>query len=335
MIIADVASLSEAVRKVSHRKFITGAGQIHVSVELEDEMPTLAATVEGSTYRISDYAEKSLLRVIGLNRKFIDNTSHDVQCAESAINESLRGLASDRGNRIHVTTASDSVQSFSSAPARKDTPPNLQEVWDMIKDVGEDEVIGGELVDLGRGEYDLRVVTDHAAAPAKRVGDITNSGVLLHVNGTVEATPFTNRLECTNGMTRTNKGSRYAYTDGDSESVKSIFRDALIEAKEFNQLIQATDDVVLQNIHNYISQALTMAGATAALKGQVGDLIAQDAPNKTLWEALQIITRLARDHAADRPRKRRQIESIAGHIVDMQSGTGRCGSCNTRIEGVS
>jgi hypothetical protein len=334
MTIADVASVSEAIRKLNHQKFVTGAGQIHVSVELEDEFPSLSAVVEGSTYRISDYAEKSLLRVTGVNRKFIANTSHDVQCAEAAINESLRGLAGDRGTRIHVTAASDEIQAFSSAPARMDAPPTLLEVWNTLQEVGGDTIIGGEVTELGRGEFDLRVVTDHGLAPKNRVGDITNTGVSFHLGLSVDAFPFTNRLVCTNGMTRQTKGSKYSYVSGDSGSIRSIFQDALQEAKEFNELIQATDEVVLPNIHNYIAQALTMAGATAALKAQVGDLVAQDAPNRTLWEALQIITRIARDHAADRPRKRKQIEAIAGSIVDMQSGSGRCGSCNTRITGV-
>jgi hypothetical protein len=333
MTIADVASVSEAVRKLSHQKFVTGAGQINVSVELEDQVSTLSATVEGSVYRISNHAEKSLLRVIGLNRKFVENTSHDVGIAEAAINGSLHGLIKDRSNRIHVTAASDSIQAFSSQPARKDVPPNLQEVWSMIQDVAGGDLVGGEVVDLGRGEYDLRVTTNHSEAPASRVGDITNSGVQFHLNGTVEASPFTNRLLCTNGMTSMEKGSRYFYTEGDSDSVKAIFSAALTEAREFNRMLQETDEHVLPNIHNFVAQALTMAGSTAALRGQVNDLIAEDAPNKTLWEALQIITRIARDHAADRPRKRRQIEAIAGRVLTMHSGGGRCGSCNTRING--
>ena len=331
MTIATIDSISESIRKVNHQKFQTGAGAINVSVEIEDGVPVLTGTVEGGTYRIGDYAEKSLLRLIGLNRKFVDNASADTTLIESAINTSLAGASRDRRSAIHVSAANDNIQSFSLVNARLDVPPTLSEVWDVVRDTAGAELCGGELVDLGRGEFDLRLITDHTMEPKNRVGDVTNSGVRLHVNGTVQAQPFTNRLVCTNGMTRAEHGDILHYENGNADSIRDIWSQSLEAAKAFNGDIQKLDEVVLPNIHTYVSQQLQIAGATASLRGRVNDLIAEKAPNNTLWEALQIVTEIARDYAAERPRKRNQIEAVAGRIVASQAGDGRCGTCNTRL----
>jgi len=331
MTIATLDSLTESIRKVNHHKIHTSAGAVNVSVELEDGVPTLTGTVEGSTYRIGDYAEKSLLRLIGLNRKFVDNASSDTTLIESAINTSLAGASRDRRSAIHVSCANDNIQCFSLVKASADVPPTLSEVWDVVRDTAGEDLSGGELVDLGRGEFDLRLLTNHTMEPKNRVGDVTNSGVMFHVNGTVQAQPFTNRLVCTNGMTRAELGDILHYEHGNADSIRDIWSQSLEAAKAFNGDIQKLDEVILPNIHTYVSQQLQIAGATASLRGRVNDLIAEKAPNNTLWEALQIVTEIARDYAAERPRKRNQIEAVAGRIVASQAGDGRCGTCNTRL----
>ena len=329
----SIESLTESVRRVNHQKFQTGPGQIHVCVDMEDMSPALSATIEGTNYRIGDYAEKSLLRLVGVSRKFIDIGADDCDLLASAINNALAGASTrDQKAGIHVSTADGVVQSFSPASLAADVPPCLGEIWGLLKEEMGSDFGTGELVDLGRGEYDLRLtVNNRNAEPASRVGDITQSGVLVHLNGKVTTTPFTNRLECTNGMTSTEKGQILVMGRDDNDSIQGMFREGLRAATEFNTRIQRTDDQILPNIHTYVTQALKIAGSSSSLRGMVNDAIENEAPNKSLWEALQIVTRIAREYASDRPRKRNQIEAVAGTVVNMQGGGGRCSTCNSQV----
>lgn len=331
-----IKNLDEAtalVQRINHRKIVSNLTSVEVVPQLLDEQISLSFDVEGDRYNLSTYAEKSFLRMIGLSRKFLDNCVEDVDLATNAINQARRGAADRaRATSLHLSLLNQhDIDLVEAAPNKAILPLNLSEVWEEVAKT--DGIIGvSDITVRGRGSYSIRAVTDTTSAPARNVGDATYVGVNLNVNGSVTANPFSYRQWCANGMQSYEDGHVVRVDFADPiVSLRNALATTIDQSRMLVDQFARTDEIVVPNPMEYVMRAIKIAGGTNALRGEVSDRLASEAPNGTLYEILNIVTSFAKSFGADNPRKRDRIEGVAGRIMAMQAGSGRCTNCNSQV----
>lgn len=324
---------TDLVQRINHRKTATPMSSIELLAEREDDSLVLQATIEGQRVRLAAEAESSILRTLGISRKFLDNASEDPEVVNSAIRESRMGATRKNNLLVEMSMSGHGdVDMFSLVQGRKvPTSLTLHDVWNVARDTGA-FVGAAEIAHTGKGHYNLRLVTQQTANPRRNVGDVTMTGVNISLNGWVEANPFTFRLACANGMQRIEEGDVFSVEEGDlMGSLREILQKCVARSHAFNEDFVRSDEIIVPNPMEYVMRAVKIAGGSNDLRSNVADLLAEQAPDNSLYQILNIVTALGRQ-ASDNPRKRDKVERVAGRILAMQAGSSRCSTCNSSVQ---
>lgn len=318
------------VQQINHRRFNTSMDTIRIIPRILDETIRLEMQAEGRSMVMGDFPERTILKLYGLTRKFLNSCETDLDLATKAL-EKTRAMAVTEAPSLSISTTGDNqVASIIVRKKAEDEFMSLSDAWNALKD--EPDVAGSaEVVDLGSGKFDLRLVTAQTFSPVRTVGDVVHVGVRVHVNSSVTVNPFAYRLVCANGMQRMEEGD-FSVVDMNDPivSLRKGFDDALKLSRRFTQEFTLADEIVVPNPHEYVMRALKIAGSTDRLRSAVQDGINEFAPRGTLYELLNIVTAIARGHAADKPKIRNKIEALAGRVLAMQTN-GQCPKCSSRV----
>lgn len=320
------------VQRINHRKSSAPMSSIELEAERLDDSLSLRAKVDGQQMRLSGDAESSILRTLGISRKFLDNAADDPEVVNAAIREARIGASRKNNTLVEMSLSGDGqIDMFSLIQGRKiPTSLNLGEVWRVISESG---LFSGvtEVSHYGKGHYNLRLLTSHTVNPKREVGDIVMTGVNVAVNGWVKVNPLHYRLACLNGMQSVEEGHLMEIEEGDLfESLRTILGKCAEQSLTFGQAFVDTDSVIVPNPTEYVMRAVKIAGGSNDLRGSVSDLLKEEAPDNTLYQILNIVTALARQ-SSDNPRKRDKVERVAGRILAMQGGSSRCNTCNSSL----
>lgn len=301
---------------------------LRFSAEYSAERDGLALrieTPEGASLDVDEVPEKTILRTVGLSRKFLESCRDNVDLARSALDqgrraEDCRVLMIRQGTRLVGMTRAQ----------KDDLTLSPMDVWDAIRDQ-EGIMAAAGITPMRNGELDIRLVVQENRQPVRRPGDVTQLGVRINIGSKVSLNPYLFRLVCSNGMQAQENGDIQVVSLADPlESLRSLFGETLIRARAFGDRFIQADDVTVPNPHEYVMRSLRIAGANDSLRSRVADGLSEHAPNGTLYEILNIMTAIARE-SADRPKTRNRIESIAGRVVEMQAGAARCRTCNSSV----
>jgi hypothetical protein len=272
-----------------------------------------------------------LLRSLGLGRKFLNACEKNIDLAVSALDQAR---TAERESKLVLTTVGNNRIAGIAPPAKKDEVLiNLQEAWNVIREIP--GVTGAaEVPEIGRGRYDIRVLSDRFMNPIRTVGDLTQVGVRLSVGSRISVNPFAYRLVCANGMQRIEEGDVFFADGGDPlASLRSGFSQAMELATEMTTSFVRTDETRIDDPASFVMRALRIAGANNNLRAKVVDRL-REAPNSTLYEVLNIVTAIGREIGGDNPGKRNRIEAVAGRVVAMQAGHSRCSKCDSTVNSV-
>lgn len=327
--ILTVDQTTDVLQKLNLRhEHMTLAG-LRLTTEYEAERDGLAlraAMPEGSILAVDEIPEKTMLRSLGLSRKFLESCSDNSDLAVAALEQARR---SDQDTRLLMVRQDNRLIGLSRA-SKDDSLVSPMDVWGAIRE--QEGILGvTEISPMRNGAVDLRVIVRQRVEPARRPGDVTQVGARIHIGKRVTMNPYLFRLVCSNGAQTMDEGAVLSLDVADPvESARNRFREVLELAGSFGDRFIRTDDVVVPNPHEYVMRSLRIAGANDSLRGRVNDLLKEQAPNNTLYEILNIVTSIARE-SGDRPQTRNRIESIAGRVIEMQAGSSRCGTCNSTI----
>ena len=329
----SVDQATEAIQKLNHRRFSTSIEELQIVPSLIDgDIKIDVISAEGRQMGLDPLPERALLRSLGIGRRFLRACKGDVDLAARAL-EQGKVAAKEDGPLTVNTIGENRIVAIANSKVGSSELPNLSEVWRTIRD-GSEGIIGlSDITDVGRGKFDLRVVTSENFQPKRSVGDITHTGVRVQVTDTsLSVNPYAFRLACLNGMQRMEEDDQIFIDVSDPySSLVSSFATARRKALEMTEQFVRTDEVVIPNPHEYVMRALRIAGANNNLRSTVSDRIAAEAPNHTLYEILNIITAIGREAAGDKPAKRNRVEALAGRVLSMQAGSSRCTKCDSVV----
>lgn len=327
--ILTISQMDETIRKINHKRINTRFDSIYIRPALLDDKIVLNLQAEGKDFRLDGKPENRVLKALGLTRKFLTSCEDgaNLDLAESAISTAHRG-ATDI-DTISVSMAyNDRVIAIE--PTKKTTSLNLSEIWGVLR---EHPSIAGAagVTELNNGAFDLKVLTHTTAAPRLAVGDVTHAGVRIRVGQVISMNSYIYRLACSNGMQRMEEGDVLSIVSEDPLTELSTNFNSLSERSvELVNSFVAMDDIVIPNPHEYIMRALKIAGANEKLRTGVVDRLREEAPRSTMYEVLNIITGIARGYD-EKPNTRNRIEAVAGRLLSMQAGGGRCNRCDSRV----
>lgn len=320
------------VQRINHRKVASPLSSMEIHVERLDNSIALKARLDGTDVPMSSDAERSILRVLGVSRKFLDNASEDPSLLEQAIQQSKIGAARKDNVLVEASmSGAGEVDMFSLIQGKKiPTSLNLSDVWRTV--AGMDVFSGvSEIAHVGKGHYEMRCLTPHTAAPTRNVGDIVSTGLRISVNGSVKVNPYNFRLVCANGMQRAEEGDVFNVNmDDPHENLREAIHKCLRVSQGVTQSFVDTDNVIVPNPAEYVMRAVKIAGGGNNLRSTVVDMLAEQAPDSSLYQILNIVTALGRQQT-DNPRARNKTEQVAGRIVAMQAGSSRCTTCNSAV----
>ncbi len=186
------------------------------------------------------------------------------------------------------------------------------------------------------GHLALRLVAQHSATPARAVGDVSHSGVLVELNGAVKASPYVYRMVCTNGMHRE--------TMGTSVSAGShLTREAMMAAAQV--VVQQAYDVARQLLQDFVlSDEHAVTNPTAYLTHMLHDLriparhqvaLLARVPSMerpTVYGLVNLLTSYAQEH--ENPRTRHRFEQIGSTVLGLAQANAqapRCSQCESLL----
>ena len=271
----------------------------------------------------SETAEKQILRSMGIGRRLLQSSKDDLELMERALAKG-KNAAREDGTVSLITTGSDIIQNVIPGDA---FPADLLEVWHTVRDMGDVSGIA-EIPDLKRGRFDLRIITRNEVSPRRDRGDITMTGVRIHVGNKLLVNPFLFRLVCSNGMQRIEEEDVLEVPiENTMEHLRLAYAEAVTQSLKFGEEFVRSDEITIPNPTEYALRSLRVAGAGAKHRAEISELIPQQAPNGTLYETLNVVTAYARQ--LENPGKRNKLEGVAGRILAMQAGHARCPSCGS------
>lgn len=315
-----------AVQKINHRRVATRIDQLTINPfhNTEGEIQIDVKNEEGRTMHCAPFAERSILKAVGVGRRLLDGAKDDIDLLERALDKGKR-MAREDGMVVLTVTGNDEIQCVTPGDG---LPLSLPEVWNVVKhEKGLQGVV--DIPDLSRGRYDLRLVTDRESSPRRNVGDITMAGVRVSIDSTIKLNPFIYRLACANGMQRVEDGDVLEIDMGDPiASLRASYAHVADLSVQFGMDFASSDDVRIPNPTDWALRALRIARAPAKIRAAIAERIPREAPNGTLYEVLNVVTAIARERS-DKPRVRNRLESVAGRVLAMQAGTMSCPSCGS------
>ncbi len=322
-----------AIQRINHRRVPTDLSRVNIDPSI-DSTGNIALTLEaeGRRFSLTDASERGLLRACGVSRKFLNSLGTDLDLASRALNRA-RLADNPKGGAITISTiGADMVDAISYTGKAETMSLTLGDAWSALKDLDALTAVA-DISHLGKGRFDLRTLSDFAETPSRNVGDIVRAGVKLSLNGpTASVNPYSYRLVCANGAQRVEEGDVMVIDLTDPlDSLRVNFTKALELSRSFTRDFVRTDEIVVPNPHEYVMRALRIAGANNNLRTNVVDRIVQEAPNRTLYEILNIVTAIGRESAGDSPAKRNRIEAVAGRVTSMQGGHTRCAKCDSTV----
>ena len=191
--------------------------------------------------------------------------------------------------------------------------------------VGEEvkDVKGATRVEIGGNGMEVDFITGRTAAPARKRGDVSHSGVSIHWNGGIAVEPFVFRLVCVNGLTRRVGVTREADT---IDTFKSLLRSAFkMEVDNADNLLKAfaksaetelknpTTAVLAEARNHDLSDhtARILAERTAAMEGN------------TVYDMVNLFT----SYANEQPAQRAKLWRAGGGIIRDYEAHDSCGKC--------
>lgn len=197
------------------------------------------------------------------------------------------------------------------------------------------EILSRKGMELG-GEFDYRdnmgIITasmPNAARVEPREGDILRSGVRVAMTPTMfinpQVSPYSLRLICTNGMTRNVERERVHLVGNTVDEVMAELEEMADRA--FERAAQLNEEfAALVNEQTNPTQAISQIAARNGFSARVTREMTRRAAalgedEQTMYDALNVVTEVARD--VESPSTRARLQSTAGRLAHES----HCSSC--------
>jgi len=290
-----------------------------VHVDLGDGGMTLISPEAGC---LSAFGDLTGLKVRNF-REYVD----DPDLTQKMIRHCLR----KRENTIRFVTAGGNVVEVLPANTPWFPPVELYDTvvnHDIFKRAG---IRGVERIRVQSGCFEARFITEIAAEPPRRVGDISQAGVAIRWNGQILVEPFVYTLACTNGLIGS---QRITVKRADSlETLKSLFNRALATGAEgshqlLDRLIQL-DNVEVERPE----QVITAIGREHRLSSRhVMNMVERvptwDGGVRTMYDVVSLITNYA--NSIDNSNVQRRLQRVGGTVAEAPQED-RCRLCGSVV----
>lgn len=249
--------------------------------------------VDGKELELTKNAMADLTRMFGADRKFFEQLSSDLKL-ENDVMKHFVNRYKNTAIALSLNEEGDGVESI-----YKRTMVSELEIFDHVWISLPDSLV----FELGfNGKFEMRVITDFALTPPRRVKDVLNAGVHIEANDSgIAVSQFVYRLICTNGLIGESlKLKRRIHAESDALSVAQSLKDAVKSA--FDQTREhllpafiATDDIPLDNpsqrIHSFVREHRLSAEVETELLDRVPSL----SEGSTYYDLVNLFTAYGRD----------------------------------------
>lgn len=314
-----------AIQRINHTRIGSRIDQLSIEPYLDEngEVQLQVRSEEDRVLLCDKKAEKSVLKAIGVGRRLLDGAKDDLELLQNAIN---RGKAKAKEDGMVVLTVTGANHVMDIHPG-EGLNLSLAETWNVLKQ--EPGMRGvAEIPDLGRGRYDLRLLTVDQVNTRRDVGDITMVGVRVNVSNVITLNPFIYRLACSNGMQRETAGGILEVNLADPiASLRECYALAHEGSKQLAKDFVDTEGLTMPNPLGFANRMLRLAGAPDRSISQILNRVEREAPNGTAYEILNVVTAVAREKGDTSMRSRNNLESVAGRILTMTSHGAVCNMC--------
>jgi hypothetical protein len=213
----------------------------------------------------------------------------------------------------------------------------------VISDIVGDDTARVRSVIEGARKTVIRVSSPlHSVCPERRVGDITEAGLMLTLPKGIQApvvSVYLHRLVCTNGMTKTDNKLKVEIKGLDSKEIIENIRTmgSLVWARAQKMLhgLAVLDDEVIENPRYMAGLFAREMGMNARTQKYAEDLISDFVDfNRdyriTRYDLVQLMTAITHDPRVKQA-ARDAIEEGAGNMVAIATEEHRCDSCHQLV----
>jgi hypothetical protein len=328
---ADIISVDDGRTMLGELGVTSTTAQVgELALHLGGEGDELVWERDGKQYPIvGQKVAHKMSKHCGVSSLALHEYQENEQLVSSMIRHSLHKPAR-RSNQVRIVHTKDEVVDIVDGEAPWVSPI---EAFDLVANTVQN-LIGlskvGILTEEGavRDHLEVEFLTDYREDPPKRKGDWSHAGLLLGWNSGIRVQPFVMTLACTNGLLHRESKQKIVRSRKEFEAMlTSAVKDGVLNAQVLAHKLVSLDEVEIENAE----QALLQVSRQNRLADRIARNLAERAPElpeeSTMYDVVNLIT----NHAGTLRRGTRQLQAVAGSVVEVYAQQHHCSRCGSPL----